>query len=161
MQVGSFSSLAEMVANTPKFGDSELKTFKDAARSIIDNAESVVLSNNSPGAASAQRSIQDMRDLQCAMRAGYPIERRGTSNYIINRLPRDLYETMAKVNAAMPLFMTLTMMGPTALAQSTVVVPAGSSTITVKAESPAEQAIEQLESIRNDIADSIADVPQN
>jgi hypothetical protein len=155
MQVGNHPSLAAMVAATPKFGASELKTFQDAAIQIIDRAEMTVLAHM--GHDYKRGAIADMRDLQEAFKNGFPVERKNGSNYVTPKLPSDLQAASRKLDNCMGLFLTLTLAGvPVAVSESTF-VPAGDKVITLKHSSPQQDATEQLESIRNEIRASIPD----
>lgn len=155
MQVGNHPSLAAMVAATPKFGASELKTFQDAAVQVIDKAELAMLSNY--GADFNRRAIADMRDLQDAFKNGFPVERVNGANYLRPKLPSDLTGAARKLDNCMGLFLTLTLAGVPAAVSGSTFVPAGDQVITLKHTSPQQDATEQLESIRNEIRASIPD----
>jgi hypothetical protein len=151
MKVGTYNSLTEMVKQTPKFGASELKTFQDAARTIVDEAESVVLAGKNAPTATAS---VDMRDLQQALREGFPCVLHGNGTRELKaKLPMDLFDTLGKVNESMPLYLTLTLANIPPPVADTVVVPSDDKgqQISISHVSATERMMDRLEEIRNDI----------
>lgn len=151
MKVGPYGSLTEMVQATPHFGSAELKMFQDAARTIVDQAETVVLSglHESPAALEGAR---DMRDLQQALRAGFPVVLHDNgSRELKAKLPMDLYDTVSMANDCMPLYLSLTMSSIPPAVADMLVAPRDSGTVTVVCLSATERAMGRLEDIRNSI----------
>jgi hypothetical protein len=155
MKVGNFASLTDMV-KAPSFGRADIGTFKETATCIVDQAEQQVFDRTFE----AGTALTDVRDLQSALRAAFPVDYNGAQLYDKAKLPLKASSVLPTLNAAIPLYMSLTMPSPVTAAAgaaapppSIVVLGAPTANGAFVENSPRERALQQLEAVRNGIAD--------
>jgi hypothetical protein len=149
MQINNFKSLTDYVNATPKFGPTEYETYRASANQVLDQAENVILYGDR--APNHQQAVDDMRDLQQSLRAGFPVHKDDHGSRIqTNKLPYDLSSALPKINETMPLYMTLAIAGTPAAAAITMVNNTDSKQITLQTVSPVERGMQRLENIREE-----------